>query len=204
MQNLLKKFSFTKGRAIRTLAGLFIALIFVGQAGHWLEIPFVERLDGIIYDVRLRLTAPGGVDPRIVIVDIDEQSLREREAGGEGRWPWPRDRLALLTNRLFDDYNVNLMGFDVIFSERDESSGIKTIEKLAREDFKSDAAFQERFAKIKPSLDLDSQFAKSLKERATVLGFSFLIPGDQQKKGALPPAAITVEELPLGLVDPTS
>ena len=203
MQNLLKKFSFTKGRAIRTLAGLFIALIFVGQAGHWLEIPFVERLDGIIYDVRLRLTAPGGVDPRIVIVDIDEQSLREREAGGEGRWPWPRDRLALLTNRLFDDYNVNLMGFDVIFSERDESSGIKTIEKLAREDFKSDTAFQERFAKIKPSLDLDSQFAKSLKERATVLGFSFLIPGDQQKKGALPSAAITVEELPLGLVDPT-
>jgi len=203
MQNFLSKFSFTKGRAIRTLAGLFIALIFVGQAGHWLEISFIERLDGIIYDARLRLTAPGGVDPRIVIVDIDEQSLREREAGGEGRWPWPRDRLALLTNRLFDDYNVNLMGFDVIFSERDESSGIRTFEKLAREDFKNDAAFQERFAKIKPSLDLDSQFAKSLKERPTVLGFSFLIPGDQQKKGVLPPAALTTEELPLGLVDPT-
>ncbi|MBU3541653.1 CHASE2 domain-containing protein [Polynucleobacter sp. UB-Tiil-W10] len=203
MQKLLKKFSFTKGRAIRTLAGLFITLIFVGQAGNWFEIPFVERLDGIIYDARLRLTAPGGVDPRIVIIDIDEKSLQERESGGEGRWPWPRDRLALLTNRLFDDYNVNMMGFDVIFSERDESSGIRTIEKLAREDFKSDAVFQERFAKIKPSLDLDSQFAKSLKERPTVLGFSFLTPGDQQKKGVLPPAAFTTDELPLGLVDPT-
>ena len=203
MINPFKKLHISKSRAIRTLLGLLIALIFMAQAGNWFEIPLVERLDGMIYDARLRLTAPGGVDSRIVIVDIDEKSLREREAGGEGRWPWPRDRLALLLNRLFDDYNVNMTGFDVIFSERDESSGIRTFEKLAREDFKNDAAFQARFSKLKPSLDLDGAFAKSLLDRPTVLGFSFLIPGDTQKKGILPPAALTSEDLPPSLVDPT-
>ena len=40
---------------------------------------------------------PGTVDPRIVIVDIDEKSLQE-----EGRWPWRRDRLGLFLDRLFD------------------------------------------------------------------------------------------------------
>ncbi len=35
----------------------------------------VERVELITYDVRLRLAIPGGVDARIVIVDIDEKSL---------------------------------------------------------------------------------------------------------------------------------
>ena len=32
---------------------------------------------------------PGGVDPRVVILDIDEKSL-----GEIGRWPWSRDLMA--------------------------------------------------------------------------------------------------------------
>ena len=64
-----------------------------------LSLPLLDRLDGILYDSKVRLNAIPGVDPRIVIVDIDEKSLQEREMGGEGRWPWPRDRLALLVNR---------------------------------------------------------------------------------------------------------
>ena len=39
---------------------------------------------------------PRTMDPRVVILDIDEKSLLGQEKGGEGRWPWPRDRLALL------------------------------------------------------------------------------------------------------------
>jgi len=75
-------------RATRIALGFVFIVVFACQAGGWISLPFMDRLDGIIYDVRLRLTAPGGVDPRVVIVDIDEKSLREREAGGEGRWPW--------------------------------------------------------------------------------------------------------------------
>ena len=182
--------------------GIVFVVLFASQAGSWFPLPFIERLDGILYDVRLRLMAPGGVDPRVVIVDIDEQSLREREAGGEGRWPWPRDRLALLVNRLNDDYNVSLTGFDVIFSERDESSGIRTIDKLANTELKNDAGFQSQYARIKPLLDLDGQFANSFKDRLVILGYSFLNSGDQQKKGILPAEVFTSAQIPPSIVDP--
>ena len=189
-------------RLPRVGLGIVFVALFASQAGGWVALPFMERLDGILYDVRLRLTAPGGVDPRVVIVDIDEQSLREREAGGEGRWPWPRDRLALLVNRLNDDYNVSLTGFDVIFSERDESSGIRTIDQLANTQLKNDAGFQSQYARIKPLLDLDSQFANSFKDRLVILGYSFLNSGDQQKKGTLPPEVFTTAQIPLSIADP--
>ncbi len=189
-------------RLPRVGLGIVFVALFASQAGGWIPLPFMERLDGILYDVRLRLTAPGGVDPRVVIVDIDEQSLREREAGGEGRWPWPRDRLALLVNRLNDDYNVSLTGFDVIFSERDESSGIRTIDQLANTQLKNDAGFQSQYARIKPLLDLDSQFANSFKDRLVILGYSFLNSGDQQKKGTLPPEVFTTAQIPLSIADP--
>ena len=191
-----------KTRGVRIVFGLLLALFFISQAGGWLPLPIIEHLDGIVYDIRLRLTAPGQIDPRVVIIDIDEKSLREREAGGEGRWPWPRDRLALLVNRLFDDYNVSLAGFDVIFSERDESSGIQTIDQIAKQDLKGDSGFQAQYQRIKPLLDFDGRFAASFKDRPIVLGYSFLNPGDRQQKGELPASELTTKEIPLGIADP--
>jgi adenylate cyclase len=186
----------------RLCLGLFIVLIFASQAIGWLPLPLITRLDGVIYDLRLRLAAPGGIDPRIVIVDIDEASLREREQGGEGRWPWPRNRLALLNDQLFNQYQASLVVYDVIFSERDESSGIRTITELANSEFKNDALFQSKYPQIKSALDYDAAFAKSLKDQAAVLGLSFLNYGDTQRKGALPAPVFSTKELPLTAVDP--
>ena len=191
-----------KKRLPRLILGIAILILFVAQAGNWLSLPFIERLDGIIYDVRVRATMPNSIDPRVVIVDIDEKSLREREAGGEGRWPWPRDRLALLVNRLNEDYNVALTGFDVIFSERDESSGIRMIDKLANSELKNDSGFQSQYARIKPLLDLDNRFASSFKDRLVILGYTFLQPGEKQRKGVLPPEVFTTNQIPLSIVDP--
>src|SRR5688572_22957205 len=117
--------------------GLLIVLMLVAHATDRLRVPFIDRLESIVYDTRLRITMPRTQDPRIAIIDINEQSLLERERGGEGRWPWPRDRIALLLDKLFDHYDVAVVGFDVVFSERDESSGIRVLEKLAQEDLKN-------------------------------------------------------------------
>ena len=80
-----------KRHALLIGLGLALVMIFLGNAAKIYQIPFIQQLDNILYDYRLRLTMPGGVDDRIVIVDIDEKSLKE-----EGRWPWSRNRLALL------------------------------------------------------------------------------------------------------------
>ena len=55
-----------------TLLPLIFALL---HAVGVVRLGVLERLDSIIYDSRLRATMPGTLDPRIVIVDIDEKSL---------------------------------------------------------------------------------------------------------------------------------
>ena len=69
-----------KQHILRIALGLVVVLVFVAHAAEWPFGPFnfVSRLDNIIYDARLRFTMPGTVDPRIVILDIDEKSLAIR------------------------------------------------------------------------------------------------------------------------------
>ena len=82
-------------------------------AGVW-RLPLLVRLDQFIYDARLRATMPGTLDPRIVVVDIDEPSLQQL-----GQWPWSRDKLARLTDELMGRQQAAVLGFDVLFAEPD-------------------------------------------------------------------------------------
>ena len=177
--------------------GLAVVIVFLGHSVERYRLPLVDNLEAIIYDTRLRLTMPGGVDQRIVILDIDEKSLAEKEKGGEGRWPWPRDRLAMLLDALFDKYNVAVVGFDVVFAERDESSGIRVLERLSQRELRDVAPFQSVLKQLKPSLEYDDIFARKMEKRAVVLGYIFSSdePGQAPKKGALPPPIFTAELL---------
>ena len=76
----MKLFARHRARIAVTLIPLLFALL---HAVGWLRIDVLQRLDDIIYDARLRATMPQTLDPRVVIVDIDEKSLAEL-----GRWPW--------------------------------------------------------------------------------------------------------------------
>jgi adenylate cyclase len=70
-------FARVKKHLARIIIGLIVVLLFlVHSIGLWgLQLPLIEQLESIVYDTRVRLTMPGGVDPRIVILDIDEKSL---------------------------------------------------------------------------------------------------------------------------------
>ena len=183
-----------KKHLIRIVMGAVVVAVFLGHVAFSVRkdpiyrLPLVDNLESIIYDTRVRLTMPRTVDPRIVIVDIDEKSLEEREKGGEGRWPWPRDRLALLLDRLFDKYEVAIVGFDVVFAERDESSGIRVLERLGQKELRDVPQFQSALDTIKPQLEYDSVFANKMKGRNVVLGYTFTSedPATASKKGILP------------------
>lgn len=114
--------------AVRIALGLAVLAAFLGHAGKFYRIPFVDQLDRIIYDMRLRLTMPRDVDPRIVILALDEKSLATPELG---QWPWERDVIAGLVGKLFDKYGVAILGFDVVFAEPDRSSGLRVLDGLA-------------------------------------------------------------------------
>ncbi|MGH8717149.1 MAG: CHASE2 domain-containing protein, partial [Burkholderiales bacterium] len=173
-----------KKHSVRIVLGLVITLVFVGHAAKIYEFTFFHQLDAIIYDARLRLTMPRTVDDRVVIVDIDEKSLAE-----EGRWPWRRDRLAVMVDKLFERYGAAVVGFDVVFAEKDESSGLKVLDSLAQQQFKDVPQFQNALAQVRPQLEYDKIFAASLKKHPVLLGYYFtneVVAGEYVAVNALP------------------
>ena len=149
-------------------------MLFLGHAtDKWYRIALLDRLEALAYDWRLNFTMPGTLDERIVIIDIDEKSLRPREEGGEGRWPWPRNRLALLVDNLFEKYDVAIVGFDVVFAEPDESSGLNVLRSLGQKQLKGDEKFHAALAELEPELMYDRVFAERIRQRPVVLGYYF-------------------------------
>jgi adenylate cyclase len=86
-----------------------------------LPIGVLQRLDDIIYDARLRATMPR----RWTTASSSSTSTRRA---------WPSRPLALgpqpagrMVDELFDRQKVAIVGFDVVFAEPDDSSGLKRL-----------------------------------------------------------------------------
>jgi len=187
---MMKLIELIKRHSIRIGISLAVLLAFLLHTLGVLHLGFIDRMENLAYDIRLNVMMPNTVDPRIVIVDIDERSLLE-----QGRWPWSRNQLATMMNQLFDHYKVKVVGYDVVFAEKDESSGLKTLEKIGREHFSGDKEFNKTLDKVRPSLDFDQLFADSIKGRPVVLGYYFR-QGENEKGsvGALPAPAFAAGE----------
>jgi adenylate cyclase len=181
-----------KKNAILISLGLLLTLLIVGSAADFYRLSFVERFASVLYDYRLRLSMPNTIDDRIVILDIDEKSLKE-----EGRWPWSRDHLADLTDQLFDHYGVSVLGFDVVFAEPDNSSGLHVLQDLADGALKADNAYQAVLNQVRPQLEYDHRFAEKIKNRQVVLGYYFTNQIELNTSGSLPLPAFTAATLPI-------
>lgn len=68
------------------------------------EIWLHDRLTSVVLD-RTSIE-----DDRVLVVDIDEPSMSKF-----GRWPWPRAEVARLFRTLLDEYQVSLIGSDILF-----------------------------------------------------------------------------------------
>jgi len=178
-----------KQHIVRIALGLAICLFFLGHTTDRYHLGFIDQLDNIIYDARLVLTMPRGVDDRIVILDIDEKSLQEL-----GHWPWSRDLLAKFIDKLFDQYQIAVVGFDVVFAEADYSSGIRVLDQFAKSELKEVAGFQQAYQKLRPQLDNDGLFAKAMKGRPVVLGYYL-----SNERGSRRIASIPEPVLPKGM-----
>ncbi|SFC33546.1 adenylate cyclase [Marinospirillum celere] len=94
------------------LVSIFILVLVLGEmAGFW-PVKGVQRLEWLSYDLRVQATLSHEEDPSIVLIDLDERSLAEK-----GQWPWPREVVAELIATLFLDYQIDLLGVDIVFAE---------------------------------------------------------------------------------------
>ena len=178
------------------LINLFVVSIALLHAANVIRLPGGERFENLLYDLRVKLTLPRGVDERIVIVDIDEHSLRE-----EGHWPWSRNKLATLTDQLFDHYRIAALGFDVVFAEKDENREIEALREVAKN--RGRTGFITALDDMAAGLDRDLRFAQSLVDRPITLGYYFNInPERTESSGMLPTPLAFDDSVENSLVPP--
>ena len=136
-----------------------------------------DRMEWIAYDLRLQLTLPQTPEPHenIVIIDIDDRSLAE-----EGRWPWPREKIALLTEKL-TEAGVIVTVFDILFSEPEANVAISVLDILT--DFKVDELVTNTLINLADQIDGDIILATSLQDKDIVLGYAFI--GDEEEYGVI-------------------
>ncbi len=170
----------------RWALGLLLTLAALAHAGALLTIDSLDRMDGFFSGLRMRIEQPV-LDQRIVIVDIDENSLSL-----VGRFPWSRDVQANLVRQLIEHYQVGAVGFDVSFPEPDTSSGYDVMVRLSKNELKDVPGFKDQLGALKEELDYDGLFAAAMKGKPVVLGYNV---SQQSVKGVLPKPMFTVEQL---------
>ena len=178
---------------MRLAISVLALALFALHIAHSPRLEVIDRVENYLYDVRVRMTMPGTVDERIVIVDIDEASQAEL-----GQWPWPRNTLAAIVDRLFDDYGIRVLGLDALFAEAEETTAERVIAELAASEFADDPTLQAELVRLSGELDSNRRFTESLIARDVVTGFVFkhyLADNEPREAGVLPPPVIRAAEI---------
>jgi len=124
------------------------------------------------YDLRFLSRGPLHPSPVVALAVIDEKSLDR-----EGRWPWPRSKMASLVNILSQD-GAKVIAFDIGFLEPDENSLLQFInqfgQKIDELDIR-DTRLTGFMAENKEKADNDLALAKAIRNSCSkvVLGYFF-------------------------------
>ncbi|MFZ5569988.1 MAG: CHASE2 domain-containing protein [Thermodesulfobacteriota bacterium] len=91
---------------------------------YFFPFEFIEIVDYKTIDLRFQLRAEKKPGPEVVLAAIDEKSLDQ-----EGRWVWPRSKIAALIDRL-SEAGARVVAFDIGFNEPDDQRVILAIERI--------------------------------------------------------------------------
>ena len=149
-------------RALGQWPWLLPAVLFA--AGAVAPPALLLRLNDGAGDLLRRAEPLARPDPRIAIVDVDERSL-----AAVGQWPWRRDRLGALVNRLRES-GARAVALDLVFAEPDRTSPSDPV--------------------------VDELFAGTLRRGGVVVGYAFTFGAGSRgdRECALQPLPVTVVE----------
>ena len=152
--------------------------------------PLRGNLENLVFDQYQRWNPrPYAFDQPAKIVDIDDESIRQI-----GRWPWPRAMMASLVDALAKA-NVAAIGFDVLFSEKDQpSEDVKACARATAHSADQEAHCEER-------ADGDVAFAHAITGRPVVLGTFFTTTPNAAKTRLAPKGSFSfIGETPTSLL----
>ena len=108
-------------------ASLTLGTILLVVTLFFSELPILDLIELKTYDLRFRSRGHVQPSPAVVMALIDEKSLAT-----EGRWPWPRSKIATLVDILSQD-GARVIGLDIAFTEPDENSQMELINQFAQQ-----------------------------------------------------------------------
>jgi adenylate cyclase len=153
--------------------------------------PFLlATLDNRVTDTMFRWRGATPTTGQVVIIDIDEKSLRQ-----VGQWPWPRHTVAKMVSNL-GAAAPRAIGLDILFAEADRTSPINFLAELQPYLPGAITAGQLADLKGREALDHDLTLGKALAETPAVLGYVFQTTNDGLKNDTdqpMPSAVIRVE-----------
>jgi len=163
---------------------LVVAMSLLAFATAVIRPDFLEQLELETLDQRFKLRGPITPDPRVAIVAVDDASLTE-----VGRWPWPRDKMAALVERIMGQYQAKALGFDIVFSEAQNNPIDETLRLL--KEAKTPDKIRQWLGQHTAAGDIDLKLEQTLRRHhdRLVPGYFFYPQGSN-----MPPQA--VEQLP--------
>ena len=94
---------------------MVVVLAILLLAGRLFDVSPVETLRLKTFDYYQKISPRDVTTNSIVIVEITEQDLKKY-----GQWPWPRNLIANLHNRIYQ-YGAKVIQYNIIFAERDRA-----------------------------------------------------------------------------------
>lgn len=159
--------SFCRSPIARWVAGvtLLMALLLVWRP------TFTEIFELKLYDLKFRYRGARAPGPEVVIVAIDDDSLK-----AVGRWPWSREDFARFLAQV-KEAGPRVIALDIIFAEKQETAALRTLTHLGQEMSRRNMISREIQALLeqeKNLADVDRQLAKVIAQGPpTMLGFFF-------------------------------
>ncbi|HEU5451508.1 MAG TPA: serine/threonine-protein kinase [Terriglobales bacterium] len=102
--------------ALGAVVSLLILLTF------WMQ--WADGIEGKLYDMRAKLRARAKGAENVVLIGIDDDSIREI-----GRWPWPRSYMADMVDQL-SEAQAKVVGLDIFFSDAELNPGLEQIKSI--------------------------------------------------------------------------
>jgi adenylate cyclase len=173
------RISFLISVAITCVALTFYYFTFLGDRPTPL-LEFLKRLEFDSLDTRFRYRPANAtpIDPRIVIVDIDQRSQEVL-----GKWPFSRTYFAKTLDAIHDD-GAKVVAFDITFDKPDRTADpIRALwtrlEERKKNGEVTDPKLEEEVRGIAAQYDADAHFAKAINGFGPVVLGNFFLQQDE-------------------------
>ena len=172
---------------------IYISLlaILIGSTAYLIGIPFLDIME--LKTIDLRFTSRGNIKPgpEVVLAAIHEKSLAK-----EGKWPWPRGKIAALVKKL-SDAGAKVIAFDIGFLEPDNQRLVVILDAVEKrlQSFNTQTSdMKEYFKRLKLESDHDRLLANTIRDSKAKVILGYFFQMDKESAGHIEQEALSTYE----------